>query len=111
MEKNLAFVCHQRRSNRSNSLSKNARLQGEISAQVEVIVRNVEIPWAADFAPDGRIFLMERPGHIRIVHDGQLDPQPWATFPVTHVGEGGLLGLFLAPDFARTGFVYIYHTY
>ncbi len=78
--------------------------------RVDVVVRNLEIPWAADFAPDGRIFLTERPGRIRIVRDGQLDPQPWATFPVAHVGEGGLLGLVLAPDFARTGFVYIYHT-
>ncbi len=88
-----------------------SKLLGQASVRVDVVVHNLEIPWAADLAPDGRIFLTERPGRIRIVRDGQLDPQPWATFPVAHVGEGGLLGLVLAPDFARTGFVYIYHTY
>lgn len=92
-------------------LSQESESQNLISVQVEVVVRNLEIPWAADFAPDGRIFLTERPGRIRIIRQGQLDPQPWATLPVAHVGEGGLLGLVLAPDFPRTGFVYIYHTY
>lgn len=84
---------------------------GQQSVQVEVVVRNLEIPWAADFAPDGRVFLSERPGRIRIIRGGHLEPQPWATLPVAHVGEGGLLGLVLAPDFARSGFVYVYHTY
>jgi len=79
--------------------------------QVEVLVRNLEIPWALDFAPDGRIFLTERPGRIRIVRDGRLDPRPWATLPVAHVGEGGLLGLALSPDFNRTSYVFVYYTY
>ncbi|MDR5693831.1 MAG: PQQ-dependent sugar dehydrogenase [Armatimonadota bacterium] len=74
-------------------------------------MRNLEIPWALDFAPDGRIFLTERPGRIRIVRDGRLDPRPWATLPVAHVGEGGLLGLALSPEFSRTSYVYVYYTY
>ena len=85
--------------------------QGQTSVQVEVVARDLEVPWAAGFAPDGRIFLTERPGRIRVIRNGRLDPQPWATLPVAHVGEGGLLGLALAPDFARAGFVYVYHTY
>ncbi len=87
------------------------RVRGQTSVQVEVVARNLEIPWAADFAPDGRILFTERPGRVRIIRGGQLDPQPWATLGVAHVGEGGLLGLVVAPDFARTGFVYVYHTY
>lgn len=79
--------------------------------QVEVLARNLEIPWALDFAPDGRIFLTERPGRIRIIRDGRLDPRPWATLPAAHVGEGGLLGLALSPDFSRTSSVYVYYTY
>src|SRR6185436_16190380 len=33
---------------------------------VEVLVRNLEIPWAMAFAPDGRLFITERPGRVRI---------------------------------------------
>src|SRR2546427_3406369 len=83
----------------------------QTAVQVETVVGDLQIPWEAEFAPDGRLFLTERPGRIRIIRDGRVDPQPWAEIQVAHVGEGGLLGLALAPDFARTGFVYAYHTY
>src|SRR3989441_12675765 len=79
--------------------------------QVETVVGDLQIPWAAEFTPDGRIFLTERPGAIRVIRDGKVDAQPWATIQVAPVGEGGLLGLALAPDFARSGLVYVYHTY
>jgi glucose/arabinose dehydrogenase len=79
--------------------------------QADTVVSDLQIPWAGEFAPDGRLFLTERPGRIRTIRGGKLDPQPWATIAVAHVGEGGLLGLALAPDFARTGFIYVYHTY
>ncbi len=92
-------------------LAPGAGVRGQTSVRVEVVARSLEIPWAADFSPDGRVFLTERPGRIRIIRGGRLDPQPWATLAVAHVGEGGLLGLVLGPDFARTGFVYVYHTY
>ncbi|HWH78259.1 MAG TPA: PQQ-dependent sugar dehydrogenase, partial [Candidatus Binatus sp.] len=39
---------------------------------VETIVHGLEAPWAIAFTPDGRIFLTERPGRIRIVEKGQL---------------------------------------
>ncbi|MGH2425028.1 MAG: PQQ-dependent sugar dehydrogenase, partial [bacterium] len=78
---------------------------------METVVGNLEIPWAVDFATDGRIFFTERAGRIRVIRDGRVDPQSWATIQVAHRGEGGLLGLTLAPDFARTRFVYVYYTY
>ncbi len=83
----------------------------QTAVQADTVIGDLAIPWAAEFAPDGRIFLTERPGRIRVIRDGRLDPQPWATIQVAHVGEGGLLGLALAPDFARSGFVDVYHTY
>lgn len=84
---------------------------GQGQVRVETVIGNLDIPWAAQFAPDGRLFLTERPGRIRIIRQGRIDPQPWATLEVAHEGEGGLLGLALDPDFARTRGVYIYHTY
>src|SRR3989442_13987355 len=85
--------------------------RAQTSVQTQTVVSDVEIAWAAQFAGDGRLFLTERPGRIRIIRNDKLDPQPWATIPVAHVGEGGLLGLALAPDFTRSKFVYVYYTY
>jgi glucose/arabinose dehydrogenase len=79
--------------------------------RITVYARGLEIPWAIAFAPDGRAFVSERPGRIRVLRPGRLDPTPAATLPVAHVGEGGLLGLALHPEFAAQPFVYVYYTY
>ena len=51
-------------------------------------------------APDGRTFFAEKEtGEIRIVQNGELLPQPFATFEVVPSGESGLLGLALDPNF------------
>src|SRR5688572_1902270 len=75
--------------------------------QIDVVVSGLATIWAIDFAPDGRMFLTERGGHIRTVRDGNLDPEPWATLDVVEVAESGLLGLALDPDFAANGYVYV----
>ncbi len=82
-----------------------------VSLEVQVIAQGLDTPWALDLAPDGRLFLTERPGRIRVVREGTLDPEPWLTLEVAEVGEGGLLGLALDPDFVRNGLVYVAHTY
>lgn len=79
--------------------------------RIEVVAQGLQVPWAIDFAPDGRIFLTERPGRIRVIRGRELQPEPWAQLPVAHEGEGGLLGLALDPNFAENGFVYVYFTY
>jgi glucose/arabinose dehydrogenase len=80
---------------------------------VQVLVKNLDTPWEIDFAPDGRIFLTERPGRIRIIKDGQLQPDPWLTLDVAQAqgDEGGLLGLALDSHFADNHYVYVAYTY
>ncbi|MCS7002293.1 MAG: PQQ-dependent sugar dehydrogenase [Dehalococcoidia bacterium] len=78
---------------------------------VETVVTGLNTPWAIDFAPDGRWFVTERGGQVRVIQNGQLRPEPWATFPVAAVGEAGLLGLALDPQFAQNRFVYVAYTY
>ncbi|MDD4858681.1 MAG: PQQ-dependent sugar dehydrogenase [Dehalococcoidales bacterium] len=85
--------------------------QGTPVINVTTVVENLEVPWAIEFAPDGRIFVTERPGAIRIIKDNKLQPEPWLTLDVARTGEGGLLGLALDPAFAQNHFVYVYHTY
>ncbi len=78
---------------------------------VQVLYKGLDTPWAIDFAPDGRAFLTERAGQIRVVKDGSLQADPWITLTVTETGEGGLLGLALDPRFTQNGFIYVAYTY
>jgi glucose/arabinose dehydrogenase len=78
---------------------------------VQTWISGLDTPWAIDFAPDGRTFLTERPGRIRIVKNGQLQAEPWITLDVAEVGESGLLGLALDPQFAQNHLVYVAYTY
>jgi len=83
---------------------------------VQLIATGLEVPWAVALAPDGRLFVTERPGRVRIVRfgaGGGLDARPWATVSAraNPDAERGLLGIALDPDFARNGFVYLYYSY
>lgn len=84
---------------------------GPFVPRVETWVSGLVVPWALAFAPDGRLFLTERPGRIRLVVDGVLREDPVATLPVAATGEGGLLGLALDPDFDANGHLYVMYTY
>src|SRR5207245_9412448 len=70
------------------------------ASKVDVVVTGLEVPWALAFAPDGRLFVTERPGRIRVVTDGRLEREAVATLPVQASSESGLMGLALDPDFA-----------
>ena len=78
---------------------------------VEVVARGLEVPWALDFAPDGRIFVTERPGRIRVISNGVLLEKAWATIAVRQLGESGLMGLALDPNFSNNGYVYVMYNY
>jgi aldose sugar dehydrogenase len=67
-------------------------------------------PWGAAFLPDGRLLVTERPGRVRLVaRDGQVSPPLGGVPAVEARGQGGLLDVALAPDFARTREVYLCH--
>jgi glucose/arabinose dehydrogenase len=67
-------------------------------------------PTAMTLAPDGRLFVCEQGGALRVIKDGALLATPFLTVPVDSSGERGLLGVALDPSFAANGFVYVYHT-
>lgn len=79
--------------------------------RVEVVATGLEVPWALAWTPDGRLFVTERPGRVRVVVDGELQPEPVAEIPVAAVGEGGLMGLAVDPHFDANGYVYTMYTY
>jgi glucose/arabinose dehydrogenase len=78
---------------------------------IDVLIKGLDTPWAIDFAPDGRIFITERGGRIRVLERGHLRPDPWMTLDVAASGEAGLLGLALDPRFAQNFFLYVTYTY
>jgi glucose/arabinose dehydrogenase len=88
-----------------------APAQSLVTVGAEEFVSNLDVPWEMTFAPDGRIFLTEGPGRIRVIRDGQLENEPWMSIEVAAVGEGGLLGLALDPDFTTNHYVYVAYTY
>jgi glucose/arabinose dehydrogenase len=62
-------------------------------------------------APDGRLFYNElKTGNVRIIENGKLQEGPFATVGVATIGESGLLGLALDPDFPENHYVYILRT-
>ena len=67
-------------------------------------------PTAMAIAPDGRIFVAQQGGALRVVKNGALLAQPFLTVSVNSSGERGLLGVAFDPNFASNNFVYVYYT-
>jgi glucose/arabinose dehydrogenase len=76
----------------------------------ERVVTGIAYPTAMEFAPDGRIFVAEKTGAIRVVKDGIVLPQPFTTVDTLSDVEFGLVGLVLDPDFTSNGYVYVNYT-
>ncbi len=67
-------------------------------------------PTSMEIAPDGRIFVAQQGGALRVIKNGVLLATPFLTVSVNASGERGLLGVAFDPDFASNRFVYVYYT-
>lgn len=77
----------------------------------QVITTNLQVPWELAFLPSGDILFTERAGFLRMLTvDGQVKTIA-AVEGVNPIGEGGLLGLVLHPEFPSNHFLYLYYTY
>jgi len=77
-----------------------------------VATKGLNQPWSMAFLPDGAILVTERPGRLRIVRNGALDPTPVAGIPEDIQAQtlAGLMDVQLHPKFAENKLVYItYH--
>ena len=75
------------------------------------IVTGLSAPTAMAFAPDGRIFVCQQGGALRVVKNGTLLATPFLTVTVNSSGERGLLGVAFDPNFGITNqYVYVYYT-
>ena len=82
------------------------------TGQTSVVVDSgLNGPSGFEIAPDGRIFILERAGTIKIVKNGQLLPAPFAVLPSEDTGDRGLIGIAFDPDFGVSNhYVYFYYT-
>ncbi len=72
------------------------------------IIENLEIPWEMVFLPEGGMLITERPGRLVVIEE---QATTYIDVPdVVAIGEGGLLGLALDPDFPQNQYIYLYLT-
>ena len=74
---------------------------------ITVIAEGLEIPWEVAFLPDGDYLVTERPGRLLRIGENR---EIIEISGVRHVGEGGLLGLQLHPNFENNSYIYLYLT-
>src|SRR5262245_60062388 len=75
-----------------------------------LVVGGLQSPTALALALDGRIFVSEQAGDLRVAKDGRLLDEPFLSLAVDVTYEQGLLGVAFDPDFESNHFVYVYYT-
>jgi glucose/arabinose dehydrogenase len=76
--------------------------------QLVTVAGGLDHPWGMAFLPDASILVTERPGRLRVVRGGALDPAPIAGVPEVYAsGQGGLLDVALDPAFASNRTIYL----
>lgn len=73
-----------------------------------VVAESLKIPWEIVFLPDSSMLVTERAGKLEKISPGR---KTITTIEgVAHVGEGGLLGMALHPNFTENSRIYLYLT-
>lgn len=76
--------------------------------RLEQLAGGLQNPWSLAFLPNGDLLITERPGRLRIIRGGVLDPEPITGVPVVrNTVLGGLLDIVLHPDFAGNRLLYL----
>lgn len=75
-----------------------------------VIASGLSSPTAMAFAPDGRLFICQQGGALRVIKNDSLLGTPFLTVTTDSSGERGLLGVTFDPGFANNHWLYIYYT-
>lgn len=78
-------------------------------AQV-LVAGGITNPTTMAFAPDGRIFVAQQGGSLRVIKNDALLATPFVSLTVSSAGERGLLGIALDPDFQTNNYIYLYYT-
>ena len=74
------------------------------------LLRGVANPTAINVAPDGRIFVSQQDGRLRVVKNGVLQPTPFLTITVGQTTTAGLMGIAFDPQFPAQPYIYAFYT-
>jgi glucose/arabinose dehydrogenase len=86
--------------------------QSNTNFKIEKVAGGLEVPWSIVWAPDGRMIFTERPGRVRVMEKGTLNPKPLFVVPdVESSGETGLMSVALHPQFSSNHFIYLSYAY
>ena len=109
---NIISCSNKQEDNRTSSTRTENISHSPADYRIEPFVEGLEVPWSIVFTSPERILVTERPGRLRMIENGELDPDPLRTFPdVVSTGEEGLMGLTLHPDYANNKYIYLSYAY
>ncbi|QNF34009.1 PQQ-dependent sugar dehydrogenase [Adhaeribacter swui] len=74
------------------------------------VASGIAKPTALAFAPDGRLFVAQQDGTLRVIKNNKLLTTPFLKLKVDSNGERGLIGLVFDPNFASNKYLYVYYT-
>ena len=83
---------------------------GPVGVETSVVATGLEAPWDLVFTPGGEALVTERDSGRLLSVDASGYVEELQTLPAGGVGEGGLLGLALSPDYERDGLIYAYYS-
>lgn len=82
--------------------------QSGVRYRVVPVAGGLANPWGLTFLPNGDMLVTEKPGRLRVVRQGKLEPEPVGGVPeVWAVGQGGLLEVLPHPQFAQNQYLYL----
>lgn len=74
---------------------------------VRTLATGISAGTALETTADGRVFVCEQRGALRVVRDGRLLDEPFVTLPVDDFWERGLIGVTVHPGFPAEPYVYV----
>lgn len=77
--------------------------------RVVTVADGLDHPWSMAWLPGGEMLIVERPGRLRLLRDGVLQPEPVAGWPEVYrdEGQGGFMDILPHPDFAENRWLYL----
>jgi len=97
----------------TSGLHKNAEPMSSLPGdfvETEITGNGLSNTTAMALHPDGRIFVCQQTGELRVIKNNVVLPTPFTTLNVNSSGERGLLGVTFDPNYATNRFVYVYYT-
>lgn len=83
---------------------------GPVEVETSVVATDLEVPWGLAFLPSGDALVTERDSGRLLSVDASGNVEEVQRLPANGIGEGGLLGIALSPDYEQDGLVYAYYS-